>query len=159
MLLSWGVMLAAVVLRSWQGPQLGLEQRDCLTFGVFTAVFGRIGMLLPGLLPPGGEAVLLGDAPLCPSFGGGAVGVAAGALLFFLLFGRNPSAYAALYLPLAPLLWWWAGELGWRLCAVQVLILLFCAGRNMRPAGLALVLAFLVSAGRAFSLITNNFYL
>lgn len=99
MLLRWGVVLAAVAFRSWQGPRLGLERRDCLTFGVFTVVFGRIGMLLPGLLPPGGETVLLGDAPLRPSLAGGIAGAAVGALLFFLLFGRNLSAYAALYLP------------------------------------------------------------
>ena len=109
MLLKWGVVLAAVAFRSWQGPRLGLERRDCLTFGVFAVVFGRIGMLLPGLLPPGGEAVLLGDAPLRPSLAGGIAGAAVGALLFFLLFGRNLAAYAALYLPLLPLLWWWAG--------------------------------------------------
>lgn len=87
MLLRWGVVLAAVALRSWQGPRLGLERRDCLTFGVFTVVFGRIGMLLPGLLPPGGEAVLLGDAPLHPSLAGGIAGAAVGALLFSCYLG------------------------------------------------------------------------
>lgn len=158
MLLKWGVVLAAVAFRSWQGPRLGLERRDCLTFGVFAVVFGRIGMLLPSLLPPGGEAVLLGDAPLRPSLAGGIAGAAVGALLFFLLFGRNLAAYAALYLPLLPLLWWWAGEAGWQVCAVQVLILLFCAGRNMRPAGLALLLALLTAAGRGAAVLLHIFY-
>ena len=115
-------------------------------------------MLLPGLLPPGGETVLLGDALLRPSLAGAAAGIAVGALLFFLLFGKKPGKYAALYLPLLPLLWWWAGEAAWRICAVQVLILLFCAGRNMRPAGLALLLALLAAAGRAASVLSHIFY-
>ena len=158
MLLWWSGVVAAEAGRVRQGTRPRVGRRACLTFGVFTVVFGRIGMLLPGLLPPGGEAVLLGDAPLHPSLAGGIAGAAVGALLFFLLFGRDLSAYAALYLPLLPLLWWWAGEAGWQVCAVQVLILLFCAGRNMRPAGLALLLALLTAAWRGAAVLLHIFY-
>lgn len=158
MLLKWGVVLTAVAFRSWQGPRLGLERRDCLTFGVFTVVFGRIGMLLPGLLPPGGEAVLLGDAPLHPSLAGGIAGAAVGALLFSCYLGGICRRMRRCISPLLPLLWWWAGEAAWRICAVQVLILLFCAGRNMRPAGLALLLALLTAAGRGAAVLLHIFY-